>query len=157
MITLRDVAASDWDRYSRWKNDTRLSEYLSRTCPEGCDALTYDPLKTGWFIISAEEQDIGAVWLEKDPEDPAAAILGIFILEDSHRGKGAGRTAIEEAITISRKRFSFNKVKLNVRKSNLRALNCYLRCGFLVLAEGKKWTSGGTRIEYYTMERKMEG
>lgn len=107
MITLRDVAASDWDRYSRWKNDTRLSEYLSRTCPKGCDALTYDPSKTGWFIISAEGQDIGAVWLEKGLEDPAAAILGIFILEDSHRGKGAGRPAIEEAITISRKRFLF--------------------------------------------------
>lgn len=46
---------------------------------------------------------------------------------------------------------SFRYVRLNVRKSNLRAIRCYEKCGFRIGGEGQKKTKDGTINEYYQM------
>lgn len=83
-------------------------------------------------------------------------ILGIFISGEQYRSKGIGSDAIKEAIRISRQRIYFNKVRLNVRKSNLRAIQCYEKCGFNISGEGRKITLEGNIIDYYKMEVKVD-
>jgi len=140
---------------SKWQNDPELAAYLSRLSPNNCSVGDYDASKICWFIIEEDACDIGSVWLEKDTKESEAVILGIFISGEQYRGKGIGNHVIKEAIRISKQRIPFTSVKLNVRKSNLRAIRCYEKCGFIILGEGKKTASDGTIIDYYKMEMKV--
>lgn len=156
MITLRDVSKSDENIFAVWQNDSKMTGYLSRLCPNNSSVADYETSRVCWFIIQEETTgDIGAVWLEKDNSESDTMILGIFISEEQYRGKGIGINAIREAIQISKQRISFKNVRLNVRKSNLRARYCYEKCGFNICKEGQKLASNGTLIDYYQMEMKV--
>jgi len=82
-------------------------------------------------------------------------VLGIFISGEQYRGKGIGSDSIKEAIRISKQRISFRNVRLNVRKSNLRAIHCYEKCGFRIYGEGRKTAKDGAIIDYYQIEMKV--
>ncbi len=155
MIKLRDIVKSDESKYKVWQNDSKLIGYLSRLCPNNSSVADYDTSKVCWYIIEKDIREIGAVWLEKDNSESDTMILGIFISEEQYRGKGIGINAIREAIQISKQRISFKNVRLNVRKSNLRARYCYEKCGFNICKEGQKLASNGTLIDYYQMEMKV--
>jgi len=155
MIALRDVSKTDENIYAEWQNDPELAAYLSRLSPNNCSVGDYDASKICWFIIEEDACDIGSVWLEKDTKESEAVTLGIFISGEQYRGKGIGNYVIKEAIRISKQRIPFTSVKLNVRKSNLRAIRCYEKCGFIILGEGQKTASDGTIIDYYKMEMKV--
>ncbi|NSW90133.1 MAG: GNAT family N-acetyltransferase [Firmicutes bacterium] len=144
MMLLRDVTKSDESIYAVWQNDKEITGYLSRLCPYNSSVGDYDTSTVCWFIIEEEACDIGSVWLEKDRSQPDTMILGIFISGEQYRGKGIGSKAIEEAIRISKQRIAFEKVSLNVRKSNLRAIHCYEKCSFRIFGEGQKLASDGT-------------
>lgn len=116
----------------------------------------YDTSRVCWFIIEEDIRDIGSVWLEKDSSESDAMILGIFILAEQYRGKGIGSDSIKEAIRISKQRIVFRNVRMNVRKSNLRAIHCYEKCGFRIYDEGRKTAQDGTIIDYYKMEVKVD-
>jgi len=154
MVTLRDVTKSDERIYRGWQKDSKLDGYLSRLCPNNSSVVDYDTSRVCWFIIEKGTQEIGSVWLEKDTEGTDTMILGIFISGEQHRNKGIGSAAIKEAIRISKQRISFGKIRLNVRKTNLRAMQCYIKCGFNICGEGQKYASDGTIIDYYQMEMK---
>lgn len=156
MITLRDVSKSDESIYEVWQNDSKLNVYLSRLHPNNCSVGDYDASRVCWFIIEEDIRDIGSVWLERGRTESDAMILGIFIFGEQYRGKGIGSDAIKEAIRISKQRIAFRNVRLNVRKSNLRAIQCYEKCGFNIYGEGQKTASDGTIIDYYKMEVKVD-
>jgi len=82
-------------------------------------------------------------------------VLGIFISGEQYRGKGIGSDTIKEAIRISKQRISFRNVRLNARKRNLRAIQCYEKFGFNIYGQGQKLASDGTIIDYYQMEMKV--
>ena len=155
MITLRDVAKSDESTYKVWQNDSKLTGYLSRLCPDNSSVIDYDTSRVFWFIIEEDTRDIGSIWLEKDTEGTDTMVLGIFISGEQRRGKGIGSDSIKEAIWISKQRTSFSNVRLNVRKGNLRAIHCYEKCGFNICGEGQKLSLDGTIIDYYQMEMKV--
>ncbi len=79
-------------------------------------------------------------------------ILGIFIVDDKNRNKGIGKEAIDKAIEITQKRILFNKIRLNVRMNNVRAINCYKKCNFKICGTGKRVSGISDLIEYYSME-----
>lgn len=156
MITLRDVTKSDESTYKVWQKDSKLTGYLSRLCPNNSSVADYDTTRICWFIIEEASCDIGSVWLEKDTEGTDIMVLGIFISGEQYRGKGIGSYTIKEAIRISKQRISFRNVRLNVRKSNLRAIHCYEKCGFKIYGEGQKTAQDATIIDYYEMEVKVD-
>lgn len=157
MIVLRDASKSDENIYNTWRNNAGLKEFLSRLEPKGCNTWDYDRSRICWFIIENESEDAGAVWLEKNDEAAQEATLGIFISGEKQRGKGIGKEAIEEAIEISGQRMKFEKVVLNVRKSNTRAIQCYKRCGFVITGEGQKTNPEGMTIGFFTMKKEIMG
>ena len=125
MIKLRDITKSDEIIYKAWQNDSELSVYLSRLYPHKSYVGDYNKKMICWFIIKYDAYDIGSVWLEKDLSEEDTMVLGIFIAEEEFRGKGIGSKAVEKAIQISKNRIPFRKIKLNVQKNNLRAIQCY--------------------------------
>jgi len=157
MMSLRDISKSDERTYAIWQNNSELAGYLSRLYPYNSSVGDYGASRVCWFIIEEDACAIGSVWLEKVIEEPDSMILGIFLSGEQYRGKGIGRAAIQEAIRISNQRIAFRNVRLNVRKSNLRAIKCYEKCGFKISGEGRKTASDGTVISYYTMEKKVGG
>lgn len=156
MITLRDVSKSDESIFAAWQNDSKLTGYLNRLYPNNSSVVDYDTSRVCWFIIEEDTRDIGSIWLEKDSSESDAMILGIFISTEQYRGKGIGSDSIKEAIRISKQRIVFRNVRLNVRKSNLRAIHCYEKCGFRIYGEGRKTAQDGTIIDYYKMEVKVD-
>lgn len=157
MMTLRDVSKSDKSIYEVWQKDSKLNACLSRLCPNDCSVGDYEASRICWFIIEEDMREVGSVWLECDRKEPDVMVLGIFISGEQHRGKGIGSDAIKEAIRISKQSIAFTKVRLNVRKNNLRAIHCYEKCGFSISGEGRKKASDGANVDYYQMEMKVGG
>ena len=151
MISLRDVSKPDTELYDVWQNDSKLKGYLSRLSPNDSSVAYYDKSRVCWYIIVYDSRAIGAVWLEKDRYEADTVILGIFISSELDIGKGIGIDAIKEAIRVSIDRMPFKHVRLNVRKSNHRAICCYEKCGFKIHDEGSKVAQDGTLIEFYKM------
>ena len=114
-----------------------LSSYQSRIYPvnreeyislRNCGLLCWD------YIIS-DGVTAGAVWLEKASPEDRFAVLGIFLADATLRGKGLGRRAICAYISRNAEKLNIDRVVLNVRKANSRAVRCYLACGFTVTGE----------------------
>jgi Acetyltransferases, including N-acetylases of ribosomal proteins len=156
MITLRDVTISDKSIYENWQNDSNLTGCMSRFCPYNSSVEDYNTERICWFVIEKDACDVGSVWIEKEQESSDTATLGIFISGEQYRGKGLGSEAIKEAIRISRRRIDFQKVRLNVRKNNPGAVQCYMKCGFTITGEGQKVSLDATVIPYYSMEVKAD-
>lgn len=79
-----------------------------------------------WYYIVEDDNYIGAIWIEKYEKDDFAK-LGVFIADVKYRHKGIGTKAIKECISKNKK---IGKFKLNVRKNNENALQCYKKIGF---------------------------
>jgi len=155
-IILRDIVSTDESIYIALQNDSDLTDYMSRFYSNNCSVADYDISKVCWFIIEKDKSCIGSVWLEKDTDETDTMILGIFITGEHNRGMGIGSHAIKEAIRISKQRIFFKYLRLNVRKSNIRAIHCYEKCGFRICGEGQKAVQNGSIIDYYRMVMKAE-
>lgn len=151
-VSLRHVSLVDLEVLEEWYNQIKGATYTSRYGPKEFDGTdTNKSQEYTWYIIKANEIDCGVVWLEKDKENSDIAILGIMIGKSDYFGKGIGKKAIILAIKQSREELNFNKVSLNVRKTNNRAIRCYQKCGFHINGEGEKTVSGGDKIEFLKM------
>lgn len=90
------------------------------------------------------------------PAMPFVATLGIMIGKQEYWGKGIGKNEISLVINQSQGILRFNKVRLNVRKTNNRALRCYMKYGFCINGEGEKVNSDGLKIEFLNMVFKID-
>ncbi len=90
------------------------------------------------FVLEEEGKIIGFVilWVIKDE-----ATVMTFAIDKKYRGKGYGKLLLREAIKSLGNRV--NKVLLDVRKSNIRAINLYKDMGFKVIRERKGYYSDG--------------
>lgn len=122
-ITLEKISEDNRAEYSNFEIKTDLSNYQSRIRPkEDIDIV-------GWYYIIFENKPIGSIWLEKKTGD-SFAVLGIFIADESYRGRGFGKQAIKRIIELEQPLMDIAEVRLHVRMSNLRAAACYKSCGF---------------------------
>ncbi len=122
MIALERITKDNISLYSEFEK-TDIKKYQSRIYPdENADANL-------WYYIKYDDLYIGSVWLEKSRENDFA-VLGIFIADDNYRNKGIGSEAIEMIL----KKLSLlgtSKALLRVRESNIRAVKCYQKAGFV--------------------------
>ena len=109
-----------------------LKEYMSRIRPNHFEqfmALTTAGFLI-WDYILFEKRPVGSVWLERETSEAKMAKLGIFITQESCRGKHLGEEAIRLACESGQRALGINSVELNVRPMNVRAIRCYRKCGF---------------------------
>ena len=95
------------------------------------------------IIIDGEPKEIAALVLaaqERQPEvtvsldgfnfTDRSAVLGIFIGDDSNRGKGYGKEAIKLLLEYGFNNLNLNNIMLSVYSFNKRAIKVYESLGF---------------------------
>nr|WP_314877224.1 GNAT family N-acetyltransferase [uncultured Pseudomonas sp.] len=122
-VSLRAFTLADHAALERWATDTRASTYMARTQPSRKVLL--------WQVIVVDGRGIGTIWVESS-DHPAHASLGVLLGDTALMGQGIGRRAIQLTLDQLDVYHWLLAVTLNVRSTNMRAVKCYLGCGFRV-------------------------
>jgi ribosomal protein S18 acetylase RimI-like enzyme len=147
-VSLRELQLDDLALLPGWVEAIGASRYMSRSSPKYPQVAQY--------VILVDGEPVGTVWLEKENEGDQEAVLGILIGREDKLGQGIGRTAIRLAIKQAEPSLGFRSVRLNVRKNNPRAVSCYRRCGFEVIAEGEGANQHGEVLQFFEMRLNLE-
>ena len=141
-IYLRPLTEADTDNIVRWRNLPSVKNNLYSNADITVEThLNYfrKIVRSGkcrQFIIvvqtGEEEIDIGTTFLKNIDEENQKAEYGIFIGEESARGKGFGTKAAQETLKIAFQQLGLNKIYLSVFSKNIPAIKSYLQAGFLV-------------------------
>lgn len=132
-ISLVDYQQEDEPLWSIWQSKVDLEKYQTYTRPKNFQERT--GVAAGSYIlkvITFNEQKIGAIWLEEFSDGPPrSAELGLFIAEKPLWNQGLGTASVQQMITMA-KGLGLERVWLNVRDNNVRAILCYKKCGFIM-------------------------
>lgn len=82
-----------------------------------------------FFSVIADGQCVGFVQLTDIHRKGARAFVGIA-LDDRYRGKGLGRSAIQEVVLLARDRLGMTKLMAEVRADNQRSVGAFAAAGF---------------------------
>lgn len=152
--TLTDVDVAllrQWDSQDSERLHTtygqQTSSWLCRTGSRLCARL---------LGITVCEQLIGAISLEQISWSGKRAELRVFIGPEECRGRGYGTDAVGSILRIAFDEMGLNEVYLRVKRTNLRAIACYRKCGFRVsgrLSAGRHRVSGAEDLLLMTVSR----
>ena len=155
-ISLHPFEENDLLPLQTWAEEIEVQRFMSRILPHKSDQyLNSQGSLLAWYIIRVDGQNVGTVWLEKAAVNDEIATLGILIGKIDLLGQGIGELAIYLAIEKSRDEISFKSVHANVRESNIRAIHCYRKCGFVEILRGTKLIDGAIVIPFITMELRL--
>ena len=155
LVSIRPITEADTEKIVKWRNaPSVMSHFIYRTplTAEGHLNWFHNRVQTGevaQFMITDEEngEEVGSVYLRDiDPVNKKCE-YGIFIGEDSCRGKGIGSAAARLALDYAFGELKLNRVFLRVFADNLRAVKSYENAGFVfegkfredVIIEGKAY------------------
>ena len=88
----------------------------------------FNDKKESIFIIKEKDKIIAYITLR---EDKNIGEVGLFAVLKKHQGRGIGRKLLRYILQIAKKD-KLKKLVLEVRNDNLKALNLYLKYGFVV-------------------------
>lgn len=156
-VELRPFQERDLARLAAWASGIGADAYMSRVRPLDPTLVSHCP-EAGllWFVIRADGEDVGTVWLERETE-PSSARLGIILGDEELFGHGIGTQAVR--LVIERARAGTPRPRtlaLHVRPGNARAIACYEHCGFVVTESGTKVRPDGAVIELQRMELRLD-
>lgn len=142
-VSIRPITEADTDKIVKWRNAPSVMEhFIYRTPLTREDHLNwfYNRVRTGevfQFMIIDEEagEEVGSVYLRDVDLQNKKCEYGIFIGEDSCRGKGIGSAAAKLALDFAFEKLKLNRVFLRVFADNTRAIKSYENAGFV--CEGK--------------------
>ena len=138
LVSIRPITEADTDKIVRWRNAPSVMEhFIYRTPLTVEDHLNWfrNRVQTGevaQFMIVDEEagEEVGSVYLRDIDLQNRKCEYGIFIGEDSCRGKGIGSAAARLALGYAFETLGLNRVFLRVFAENLRAQKSYENAGF---------------------------
>lgn len=140
-VILREYRKEDLPFMRKWVNDYEITQYLSNVFlyPHSV-ADTENFLnsmmegKMKGFVIAHKdtEEYIGQLDLIKIDWINRVATIGIVIGTKENLGKGYGTEAIKLLQKYSFNKLNLNKLELDVRAFNERAIKCYEKSGFKV-------------------------
>ena len=149
-IHFRQVTQSDIDKFQIWYERIGGPELFSNFIPSSF--VSFERSKDLlWFIILDNDDEIGTIWFEKKDTDKMSYDLGIYLNRIELFGKGIGKMVIKSAIDNIIRKKEIQKIYLNVRQDNVRAIRCYERLGFETIYEGEKKTGSG-KIKFKRMK-----
>jgi len=152
-ITFRQFRTDDLILYEKWRNDINAHHLMSNFYPPqfNGEIVTRSNLYV-WYVIVIDSADVGTIWLEKEKLHDSLVSLGIMIGHPDKLGIGIGQQVIPLAIELAHTRLRFEGVQLRVRKTNIRAIGCYKKCGFSIIGEGTYINKIGQEIAFYEMQ-----
>lgn len=135
MTALNEVhtAADVWiDAITEWKRDDDEEDYI----------IFSGDVPVGWLGINGLLS-----------EDKRAYIKMIALLPE-YQNCGIGQYVINQ-ITDHLKRRGYVSVGLYTNQNNIRAQQCYIKCGFNITAETVQKMSDGADVKRFKMERSL--
>jgi len=150
-LFIRNMNSNDFTLMVRWLNDSMVLEYYEES-PLNLEKIKkkYGPRVEGTnyvkpCIVEHQNQPIGYMQYYEIQETELKEygypsnqkIFGIdqFIGETQLWGKGIGTSMILMFLNFLSKNKSASRVVLEVKKSNIRAISCYEKCGFRKIKE----------------------
>ena len=142
-VSIRPITEADTDKIVKWRNAPSVMEhFIYRTPLTAEDHLNWfrSRVQTGkvaqFVIVDGDNgEEVGSVYLRDIDMENKKCEYGIFIGEDSCRGKGIGSAAAKLALDYAFGELGLNRVFLRVFVDNLRAIKSYENAGFV--CEGK--------------------
>jgi [ribosomal protein S5]-alanine N-acetyltransferase len=122
----------------RWMNDPEVSDNVGlRTQPslEGTHnwlRRAIEDRQTRAYAISLDSRHVGNLVFDRIDDYLSNARLSIYIGERDARGTGVGSQALRLGLAEAFERLSLHKVWLTVHVHNTRAIQTYLRAGFVM-------------------------
>jgi RimJ/RimL family protein N-acetyltransferase len=137
-VELRPLRAADSSLLHGWINDRSLVELSApfRPVARSEHERWFDQVRRRSdvriyaIVESAALSTIGYCQLKGIDRAAGTAELQIRIGIASHHGRGAGRQAVRALLDVAFGELGLREVRLHVFESNLRAIRCYLACGF---------------------------
>jgi RimJ/RimL family protein N-acetyltransferase len=153
-VILRKLELNDWPLFAKWWRDGELIKMTSGDF----ESLSDDEIKNqvkemaddtdSWhWMIQVDDKIVGHINLNK--LDNQKAELQIIIGEKEYWGRGIGKQA---GTQIIKKAKNFNRIYIEVRPENSRALNLYQKLGFKNLGL-KKYPDNPNLPEVIMMEK----
>ena len=142
-VSIRPITEADTPKIVKWRNTPSVVEHFIYRTPLTEEAHLnwfHNRVQTGnvaQFMITDTEtgEEVGSVYLRDIDRDNRKCEYGIFIGEDSCRGKGIGSAAAKLALDYAFDTLGLNRVFLRVFADNTRAIKSYENAGFVY--EGK--------------------
>ena len=150
-IHFRPVTPSDYHKFPIWYERIGGPDLFTNFIPSTFVSFE-ESTELLWFIILYDSDEIGAIWFEKKGTDEASYDLGIYLNRITLLGKGIGKLVIQTAIDRIIRNKGTERLYLDVRRENVRAVRCYESLGFETIYEGEKKTDSGI-IRYQRMRR----
>lgn len=145
-LRLRAIERDDLPQLWAWHNDAALQHELgSRQRIQGLsdeeawlaqEESKVLPLEGRTFLIGGLLEDdraepLGCIWYGSyDPGD-RHALVGLFLADPRHRGRGLGQEALELLLAYLFDELGLNKARLHVRADHGAAIGCYRKLGFV--------------------------
>lgn len=137
-VSIRPITEADTENIVKWRNAPSVVEHFIYRTPLTAEAhLNWyeNRVKTGevaQFVITDLEtgEDVGSVYLRDIDLQNKKCEYGIFIGEESCRGKGVGSAAARLALDYAFCTLGLNRVFLRVFADNPRAIKSYENAGF---------------------------
>ena len=120
--------------FSRFKIDTRLARE------------SFEELYKKWLLKAIDNTDIETlVYSEGDiikgfisVEFSEEAVIGLFAVDETMRGKGIGRLLLNQAEYISKNK-GYNNLKIPTQKKNFGACGFYLNSNYKIIEERRNY------------------
>lgn len=136
-VTIRKITEADTAKIVKWRNAPSVMEHFIYRTPlteEGHLHWYRNRVLTGevaqFMILDETGEGVGSVYLRDIDPVHKKCEYGIFIGEDSCRGKGIGSAAAKLALNYAFETLGLNRVFLRVFADNLRAIKSYENAGF---------------------------
>jgi len=155
-VTLLEFAPAHLPFWAEWIRVGKILDHMSRCLPTAYESGTRTPENTLWWVIVADDQPIGSVWIERKAGESRTGDLGIFIGDPGSRGVGIGKTAAILAERRATAIWGVELVRLRVRASNERAIRCYARIGYRETRSFEKELHDGSRTTVLEMEHHLQ-
>lgn len=140
-ISLRPLSLDDTDNIVRWRNLPSVKKNLYSQVelkPEQHIAYFESVVKMGkcaQFIIVVEDEkqstDIGTIFIKNIDGSNHNGEYGIFIGEESARGKGYAKPATDLILKYGFESLNLHRIYLTVMSDNIPAIRAYERAGFV--------------------------
>ena len=144
-VRIRPLQEQDAYTSVKWRNDPEVFKYTGNTYDheikidtelEWIRRVISNPNEYRCAIL-ADDRYVGNIYLT-DIND-GCATYHIFVGDKNYWGKGIAREASRQIIDYGFKELNLDKIVLEVRKQNERAIQLYRTLGFVIMSEGDEW------------------
>ena len=140
-IILREYRKEDYAHMREWVNDYEITQYLSNIFLYPHSEIATESFlnnmiegRAKGFVIAHKSNGeyIGQVDLIDIDWPNRVGTIGIVIGSKDNLSKGYGTEAINLLQYFAFNKLNLNKLELEVRAHNERAISCYKKCGFQI-------------------------